>query len=646
MRGGVSARPSSLPGKAPLEGPKTPPQRVPGGETRSLILPPSGRSGRQVALRLMAGLWLALLGGIGPVEGHPISLTSLLLNVEETQATAELSMFVEDLILYYWMETDGNLRFPRAALEEQAIKHQEFLLRHIHLRNRDGNRLIGRVVDIDVSELEDEGVHIDELMAYSIRYRFEYSFDTRPDFLTLLQDFGGVEPSLASEMRVRFFHHGVQMEVVGLGHGAAHTLRLDWDAGWERAHDDLEAARQRLRQRREEALGITSYSAVYSYVYLTDTEVRHEILIPLLTLESWLPLPRQQTTIMTVEEQARARDAIFAFLARHNRIEIDGEPVEPTLVRLDFFGPEFQDFARSPPARDVSVYNARVGLILSFPTEAPPETLGFKWDSFDPRHPVFRPRFFVFEEDPIVTTLERSQPRFEWRRTGERESVELLNVAAPPEPPLLPLPLGSIAAGGLGLLLGVGAWVSGRPRRRLACGSLAAALLMAAFMLRAHAPLSIQHPLRPPPAMTEEEAHAVFQALHQNIYRAFSFRTEDRIYDALEQSVAGPLLEKLYLQIRQNLTVQEQGGAVSRIGEIQLIAGERKAAPATRPHPTFAYHSTWTVDGTVEHWGHIHRRKNEYQAVFMLEGTPSGWRIVGFEPLREQRIEQQVSLRQ
>lgn len=583
MRGGGCADQAYLSAQAWSEGRKVEPGRPVGPAAAAPALPHSGRSGRWATFGLMVGFWLALAGGGCTVQGHPISLTSLLLNVEETRVTAELSMFAEDLILYYWMETDGNLRFPRAALEEQAVKHQEFLLRHIHLWDRDGNRLVGRVVDIDFSELEDEGVHIDELMTYSIRYRFEYLFEARPDFLTLSQDFGGDEPSLASEMRVRFFHHGVQMEGVGLGHGAAHTLRLDWDAGWERAHDDLEAARQRLRQRREDTLGITSYSAVYSYVYLTDTEVRHEILIPLLTLESWLPLPRQQTTIMTVEEQAGARDGIFAFLARHNRIEIDGVPVEPTLVRLDFFGPEFQDFARSPPARDVSVYNARVGLILSFPADAVPETLRFEWDYFEPRHPVFRPRFFVFEEDPIVTTLERSQPRFEWRRTSERESVELLHVAAPPEPTLLPLPLGSIAAGGLGLLLGVGAWVSGRPRRRLACGSLAAALLMAAFMLRAHAPLSIPHPLRPPTAMTEEEAHAVFQALHQNIYRAFSFRTEERIYDALEQSVAGPLLEKLYLQIRQNLTVQEQGGAVSRIGEIQLIAGERKAAPATRP---------------------------------------------------------------
>jgi hypothetical protein len=348
---------------------------------------------------------------------------------------------------------------------------------------------------------------------------------------------------------------------------------------------------------------------------------------------------------MTVEEQVKARAKIFAFLARHNRIEIDGRAVPPTLERLDFFGPEFQDFARSPPARDVSVYNARVGIILSFPAEAAPETLAFEWDYFDSRRPVFRSRFFAFEEDQSVVQLDRVDSRFEWARTQERGPVELLDVAAPPEVYLLSLPLGSLAAVGVGIGLAMAALASGRPRRRLTYGSWATALLVGAFLLRGYAPLSIPHPLRPQETITEEAAQAVFQALHQNIYRAFSHRAEERIYDALAQSVAGPLLEELYLQIRQNLTVQEQGGAVSRISRIELREGGRKAAPTSRAPPAFAYQATWTVDGTVEHWGHVHRRKNEYQAVFMLEGTPSGWKIVDFEALREQRIEQQVSLR-
>lgn len=121
---------------------------------------------------------------------------------------------------------------------------------------------------------------MDDMMAHSIRYHFEFSIDEHIEYLTVSQNFGGEEPAVPSEMDVRVFHHGVLMERALLSHRTAHTVRLDWEAGWEQAADDLEGARERLRQRREDALGITSYSRVYSYAYITDTEIRHEILIP------------------------------------------------------------------------------------------------------------------------------------------------------------------------------------------------------------------------------------------------------------------------------------------------------------------------------------------------------------------------------
>ena len=53
----------------------------------------------------------------------------------------------------------------------------------------------------------------------------------------------------------------------------------------------------------------------------------------------------------------------------------------------------------------------------------------------------------------------------------------------------------------------------------------------------------------------------------------------------------------------------------------------------------------WQVEGTVEHWGHIHTRRNEYQAEFDVEPRDEEWKITGIRPLSEKRVNFETDLR-
>jgi hypothetical protein len=56
---------------------------------------------------------------------------------------------------------------------------------------------------------------------------------------------------------------------------------------------------------------------------------------------------------------------------------------------------------------------------------------------------------------------------------------------------------------------------------------------------------------------------------------------------------------------------------------------------------------TWRVIGTVEHWGHIHTRENEYTARIHLSTTPEDrGRIVAFEVTDEKRVRFETGIRQ
>ena len=135
---------------------------------------------------------------------------------------------------------------------------------------------------------------------------------------------------------------------------------------------------------------------------------------------------------------------------------------------------------------------------------------------------------------------------------------------------------------------------------------------------------------------------ALAETLLRNIYRGFDYRSESDIYDALAQSVAGDLLTDLYLKIKQGLVVQEQGGAVARVREVKVTRSELAAGEAAGG---FVDRVTWQVAGTVEHWGHIHARVNEYTADLGISPQGGAWKIVSMKVVRQSQVQNTVSLR-
>ena len=135
---------------------------------------------------------------------------------------------------------------------------------------------------------------------------------------------------------------------------------------------------------------------------------------------------------------------------------------------------------------------------------------------------------------------------------------------------------------------------------------------------------------------------ALAETLLRNIYRGFDYASESDIYDALARSVAGDLLTDLYLKVKRGLVVQEQGGAVARVQEVKVTASE---PAAEHPDVGFAQRVTWQVTGTVEHWGHIHTRTNEYTADIGVAPRDDAWKIVSMKVVKQSHVRSAVSLR-
>ncbi len=605
--------------------------------------------------------WLPTTAAAGPYKlcaAHPISVTETDVFVTRTKAIVRVRMFAEDLMLFQGLEPNDQDVISAADLQQGLKQHRQFLLDKITLRDAAGQPYPGSITDLKPFQIPDEGIPVSDLMLHTATYQIEYPFPEPPEFLTLQQDISDDNFIFPSEMKVSVHQTGSELTFTdALKAGGNVTLRFDWDA--TPLSDDASDAEWEkwFETQREATLGITSYSSVYSFIYIEPAEIRHEILIPLATLQTILPLKHSDPAFVQVSEQDAARELIRGWLADVNPVTINGTAVPPEFTRIDFYGLDLKDFASQAEARSVSLANGRVGIILTYRTpDDSIREMTLTWDRF---HSTIR------RIQSVIFAYPDQMQRFEFSRFNKAEDnqlewqcpIELLPVPAEaidvhaPDQPQLTIPTATIV---LVILSALMLW---RPvlnfrlrtdRNGHLTGRIIAAaiLLTAAFWMTDVMTVTTAHPWKPLPEVPESEAADVFRRLHQGTYRALDFGSEDRVYDVLAATADGSLLEDLYLQLRQSLEMREQGGAVARVRSVEYIEAEPVPRQQDQPEwPGFRLRAQWIVAGSVEHWGHVHERQNQFDGTFFVEPREGKWKITQMEIADQQQLSQKTSLR-
>ena len=73
---------------------------------------------------------------------------------------------------------------------------------------------------------------------------------------------------------------------------------------------------------------------------------------------------------------------------------------------------------------------------------------------------------------------------------------------------------------------------------------------------------------------------------------------------------------------------------MAKVKEVEILDGDYSEVAGGG----FVSHLTWTVKGSVGHWGHIHQRVNQYEARITVEVVDGRWKITGLELLEEVRV--------
>lgn len=609
------------------------------------LVDPARRKVMRSRLLTTASLCLALLAMPARADWVNLSGAEAAPNIAELYVLDDrvkvvLEVYVGDLKAFEelvpddWMKDAG---VDRPAMEERMRRFAE---RTFQVIAPDGERLLARL------DLVEPRLRVDRRSSFAgminpytrrpmpeapadkrvLYAEISYPFQGRPAELTFVPPLDAKKRPLAS---IGFIAYHKAVPVIDFRYlGAPARLVLDWGDPWYSKFDN-----PNLRRHHKDAL--------MSFLYVEPYEVRHEILTRVKDLANWMDLGLRGVEYIEVDELEPLKQRVGEFLLAKNPVRVDGKALPPILDRSNYVKVSLTGIQLLEAPERLEISMAIVGVILTYITEGMPKTVTVDWELFTDQ--IGRvPATSIDPAGPLSTFLEPQDRVHTW--TNFLKNYRMPTVVATEVAGTLPgisVPVGTAAC--VLALLPVG-WIVYRRRRNghptgllLAIGVV---MLVAGAALFPYARVSVARPALLPPALDEARAQAILQSVLRNVYRSFDFRKESDVYDKLATSVAGDLLADVYLQSRRSLVIEQAGGAQARVKDVEIL----EARPAGPLDGSLAYdvHARWTASGTVGHWGHIHNRKNLYEANLRLDGKDGVWKLTGVQLLDERRIDPQA----
>ncbi len=545
--------------------------------------------------------------------------TILEAQLDESVLRVEIEMGLGDASAFVNLLPDDiydQLDLPPASLEERL--HQ-FCTQDL-VFNADGKPLLGRLVSAELrlrverDEITGEPLPVAEEDAESVvLFVLEYQLEGKPEAISFKSP-DRESPGALAAIGFVFYHLGVAAnDFRYLTTGA--TVELDWEDPW---HSRFHARAMRR----------TYDSPMNVFLYVEPFEVRVEVIMRPLDAQQWVDLGLEERETITPEMYGSVQGRLADFLAEHLNLTIDGEPAEPVLDRINFLRRTLRNSTVIEPPEELSVFTAQLGAIFIVPRDGLPEVAEVTWDLFSEKIQAV-PSAATDEASPMPYTLTPDDNILRWQNFLLNPTIPtMVGVEAPP-PSYTRLMtaagwLGIVAAGSLALWIGL---------RFARARSLALPPTIVAAILAVVSGLSLYGSRQA--NVDDTRSGEIVGALLHNVYRSFDYRQEDAIYDALARSITGDLLTQTYLETQRSLELRNQGGARVKVNEVDIIA--------CRPEPVgdgigFTADCRWNVAGSVGHWGHIHQRRNQYNALVTVRAIEGAWRITEMELLSEERL--------
>ena len=375
---------------------------------------------------------------------------------------------------------------------------------------------------------------------------------------------------------------------------------------------------------------------MHGYVYVEPFELRKEFAIRLRAFPDWtagVPLDG----VLDKSHQARIQFEVAKILSESCPLEIDGAPLKLQLDSIRFVQVEPIAGVIPDERAAIPVREAQIAAGFGAPLRGYPNEVSVHWNLFpsDPATKVLLS--FVARGGKSSVYPTKASPLLKWAVPKKKEVGELIpipKVSLVQPSTAVHLPFFTMLFAVLAVLCGLaGRLLRGTPK--LFAGSAAALFLVGAVAFWAVSGLSLRASDSRSQPLSTKDADALVHALLKNIYASFDYREESEIYDVLARSVSGNLLEKIYLDVRRGLELEQKGGPRVKINHVDLRSCQ---VERVKNGDGLRADAEWVAVGDITHWGHIHTRLNKYRAWLTIQPIDSTWKVIDIEIVEESRI--------
>ncbi len=450
-----------------------------------------------------------------------------------------------------------------------------------------------------------------------------YPFEETPKTLTFIPPLDKDTGSLKASIGFATFHNQAIISYFNYLSRPS-TIHLDWEDPWYSRYED-KSLQRRMR------------SGVRSFIYIEPFEVRHEILVRVKDVAAWMDLDLKGDAFIESEENAVLKERVGRFFLEHENLLVDGKQLRPILDRTAFvkYTMTGSRFLESPERLPLS--SARIGVIITYLTKGIPQRVETRWNLWSGRIEKI-PTNAIDPVGPFPSYVTPDDNVHVWEnflKTYKIPTIE--NVAVSDRLGRIQMSAASVACLFLGLpLFFLG--IRGNGRKRSVYFGLVFVLAAGSVLLLPYTTVSMPRPGIAMPQLTQDEAGKVLNSLLKNIYRSFDFREEEGVYDKLAVCVDGEILTDIYLQNRKSFEVKQAGGAKAKVTRVEILDTEIMPGQSAFSQ-ALILRAKWSASGSVGHWGHIHTRKNLYEALITLKAAEGVWKITNLELIEEKRVD-------
>ena len=401
-------------------------------------------------------------------------------------------------------------------------------------------------------------------------------------------------------------------------------LHLDWDDPWYSIFE-------------KKALKRTLQSGVRTYLYIEPYEVRHEILVRVKDMMTWMNFDLRGDEFIEKDEFNPVREKVAQFFMDREKVLINGKQGKPILDRTAYVESSMLRSRFIEIPERVPLNTAMIGIVITYLTDGIPQEVVTQWDLFSERIQKVTARMtdpagpFPYDLTPDDNVLKWTN----YLKTYTIPTVKKIMVAETHRG--ISVPLGSLACVVLLLPFAFSVFSrrkNGQPVKVQLSILLILVIGIVALFPRWH--FSVGSSARAS-RISEDDSKAITLSLLKNVYRAFDFRDEEDVYNKLAISVSGDLLKDVYLQSRKSMVIEQAGGAHAKVKQVEVL--ETDVKESNKQKGGLDVRTKWTAIGSVGHWGHIHTRQNIYDAILTLAVADGSWKITGIELLEEKRVD-------